>query len=109
MDNTNFLNTIRTCLKVRGISQAQLVKDLGLAQNTFTNWMKRNALPSTEILYKISKYFGVTMEYLITGSEDSIPDDIAFLCVKLQQLNETERKIIGGIIELYISQKKGTV
>ncbi|MBQ3642246.1 helix-turn-helix transcriptional regulator [bacterium] len=106
MDNTNFLNTIRTCLKVRGITQARLVKDLGLAQNTFTNWMNRNALPSTEILYKISKYFGVTMEYLITGNEESIPDDIAVLCVKLQELSESDRKFIAGIIELYLSQKK---
>ncbi|WP_349672949.1 helix-turn-helix domain-containing protein [Lacrimispora sp.] len=47
-------------------SQSELEKILGFGKGTITKW-KGNTAPSADKLLKIAEYFGVTIDYLMTG------------------------------------------
>ena len=55
----------------RGISQGKLEKELGFSNGSISKW--KNSTPNPERLKKLADYFGVTVEYIMTG-EDSNPD-----------------------------------
>lgn len=62
-------------LNERGITAYRVAKETGVTTATLTNWKKGNYTPKQDKLQKIADYFGVTIEYLMTGensSEDSI-------------------------------------
>lgn len=43
----------------------------GIPSSTFSDWKKGKSSPKQEKLKKIADYFGVTLEYLMTGKEES--------------------------------------
>ncbi len=47
------------------LSQAALAHDLGVAQNTLSNWEKGNREPDLSTIVKIAEYFDVTTDYLL--------------------------------------------
>lgn len=51
----------------RNISQGKLEKELGFSNGSISKW--KNGTPKPERLQKLAKYFGVSMEYLMTGEE----------------------------------------
>lgn len=53
--------------KNRKISQGNLEKELGFSNGSISKW--RNSAPTTERLQKIADYFGVSIDYLMTGEE----------------------------------------
>ena len=52
----------------RGISINLLLGDCGLKRSTIEN-MKDGSMPSADKLYKIADYFGLTVDYLLTGKQ----------------------------------------
>lgn len=52
----------------KGISAYQVCRDLGLQAGMITNWKKGRYVPKADKLKRIADYFGVTLEYLMTGS-----------------------------------------
>jgi transcriptional regulator with XRE-family HTH domain len=55
-----------------GISQQRLAVDLDLAIRTVGKYENGHVLPSAELLMKISKYFGVSIDSLLTEQEEHI-------------------------------------
>lgn len=51
----------------RGISQGKLEKELGFSNGSISKW--KNSTPNPERLKKLADYFGVSVEYLMTGEE----------------------------------------
>lgn len=49
------------------LSQGKLEKELGFSNGSISKW--KNSMPTPERLQKIADYFGVSMEYLMTGAE----------------------------------------
>lgn len=58
---------IETLRKSKNISQGKLEKELGFSNGSISKW--KNSTPTTERLQKLADYFGVTVEYLLTGEE----------------------------------------
>ena len=58
---------IESLRKARNISQGNLEKELGFSNGSISKWKK--ATPKPERLQKLAEYFGVTMEYIMTGEE----------------------------------------
>lgn len=50
------------------ISQGKLEKELGFSNGSISKW--KNSMPTPERLQKVAEYFGVTVDYLMTGRED---------------------------------------
>ena len=49
----------------KNISQGKLERELGFSNGSISKW--KNSMPKPERLQKIADYFGVSMEYLMTG------------------------------------------
>lgn len=60
----------------RGISQGKLEKELGFSNGSISKW--KNSTPNPERLKKLADYFGVSVEYIMTG-EDSNPETPYYL------------------------------
>ena len=53
----------------RGITPYKVARDTGITQSTLYNWKIRNNLIGVERGQKIADYFGVSLEYLMTGKD----------------------------------------
>lgn len=60
---------IESLRKYNKISQGKLEKELGFSNGSISKW--RTSKPTTERLQKIADYFGVTLDYLMTGEEEN--------------------------------------
>lgn len=52
-----------------GVSSYQVSKATGISQTTLSNWKQRRNILSPKFLQKIADYFGVSVDYLMTGKE----------------------------------------
>lgn len=55
----------------KGVTTADVCKALGIAQSTMSNWKKRRNRINVKHGQKIADYFGVSLQYLMTGAESS--------------------------------------
>ena len=56
-------------LERRGLKASDVAKATGIHPSTFSDWKKGKSKPKQENLKKIADFFGVTLEYLMTGKE----------------------------------------
>lgn len=54
----------------RKVKDADVVKETGITKSTFSDWKNGRSKPKQEKLQKIADYFGVTVDYLMTGKEE---------------------------------------
>lgn len=58
-------------LQKRGVSSYKVAKEAGVTQTALSNWKSGRSTPTTKTLQKIADYFGVTIDYLMTGDDSS--------------------------------------
>ena len=56
-------------LKEKGITAYRFCKDTGVSSSTISTWKKKDSKCGTELAEIIADYFGVTIDYLMTGKE----------------------------------------
>lgn len=80
-------------LEEKGVSAYKVGKATGIAGSTFTDWKTGRSAPKQDKLQKIADYFGVTLDYLMTGEEQNSPysDDMADLFVEISRSNDVNR------------------
>lgn len=76
-------------LKERGITAYRVAKETGVTTATLTSWKQGKYTPKPEKMQKIAEYFGVSLEYLMTGKESE---------EKESQLNPKDERDIKTII-----------
>ena len=64
MQLTQILNNL---MESKSISAYKMSKDTGISDRLIGYWKKSEKLPSAENLMIISNYFGVSIDYLLTG------------------------------------------
>lgn len=57
-------------LEKYGITAYKVSKATGIAGSTFSDWKSGRSTPKQDKLQKIADYFGVSVDYLITGKEE---------------------------------------
>lgn len=69
-------------LAERGVTAYQVSKATGISTGSLTDWKKGRSQPKIDKLQKIANYFGVSVNYLLTGEQekpdtqkDAEPDD----------------------------------
>ncbi len=55
--------------KSKNVSPTRAAIEIGISKATPTTWKKRGLTPQGETLNKIASYFGVSVDYLLTGEE----------------------------------------
>lgn len=54
-----------------GVTPYRVCKETGLTTATISNWKAGRYVPKQDKMQKIANYFGVSLEYLMTGKEES--------------------------------------
>lgn len=62
-------NRIEEIRKARGVNQEELAKALGVTRQTISSLENGRYNPSIELAYKLSKYFGMTIEEVFIFEE----------------------------------------
>ena len=62
-------NRIEEIRKARGVNQEELAKALGVSRQTISSVENGRFTPSVELAYKLSKYFGMTIEEVFIFEE----------------------------------------
>ena len=55
-----------------GITPYKVSKETGISQSTFSDWKKGRSTPKSDNMKKIADYFGVSVDYLMTGKEEYV-------------------------------------
>jgi transcriptional regulator with XRE-family HTH domain len=58
-------------LEERGVTAYKVSKATGIAGSTFSDWKNGRSTPKQDKLQKIADYFGVSVDFLITGKEET--------------------------------------
>ena len=97
MDIRAFWNRVRAKIKEKGVSQETAAKAAGLSYGRLRTWMSTNMIPPLSYAYRLARYLGVSLEYLINGKETApafhINNEILFL---LKEISEKIMKIRSG-------------
>jgi transcriptional regulator with XRE-family HTH domain len=103
-------------LKSELVFQNKLVKELaletGISRHTLDNYLnQRGHVPAADVAVKIAQNLGVSVEYLVTGDENSIrtssfSPEIRILLQNFKQLNEKDRDLVLSIVQLVKNQGK---
>ena len=53
----------------KGTSLSKMEKEIGISSGASYKW--KNSSPSMEVLEKMSRYFGVSVDYILTGNDSN--------------------------------------
>lgn len=60
-------------LQKNDVTPYKVAKEAGVTQTALSNWKSGRSTPTTKTLQKIADYFGVTIDYLMTGENTISP------------------------------------
>ena len=93
---------IKQMVKTDYRRQQDLTDYLGYKRQILQDWSKGYSHPSLNSLIKISKYFGVPLEYVISGEESPIDDATAAFLISTQGLTEEQKRAIYASVKAQV-------
>ena len=60
-------SVFKSLMEQKGVSASDVAKATGITASTFTMWKQGKISPNSQKMIKIADYFGVPVEYLVTG------------------------------------------
>lgn len=97
--NETFWDRIQFLLDKKGMTAVALSQSVGLSQGATTNY-KNGGFPKADIAVKIAQLLGVSVEYLVTGTDskvqeiNTIPADLEAIVDKIESLDGKKRKFL---------------
>ena len=109
-----FYDLFKQLCDQKGVSPNRACLDMQLSRSVAAKWKNTGATPSRDALVKISDYFGVTVEYLLSGEkkEDSafgeanVLREVYFSLAKEAQDNEIDPDDFRAVLKFYMDAKK---
>lgn len=89
-------------LEKYGLTAYKVSKATGIAGSTFSDWKNGRSNPKQDKLQKIADYFGVSLEYLMTGKEEVVKEKAPELTARDERDIE---KILNNTREQLLSQE----
>ncbi len=80
-------------LDEKGIKNADISRATGISNMTLSDWKNGKSTPKQDKLMKIADYFGVSLDYLMTGSDNKHSDADALLDVRISEDTELKEAI----------------
>ncbi len=60
-------------LQKHNVTPYRVAKEAGVTQTALSNWKQGKSVPNTKTLQKIADYFGVSIDYIMTGKNEWQP------------------------------------
>ena len=64
-----FAERLKGLMQEEGLNQVKLAEKVGIKQNTISAWLAKKKEPCITILWLLSDYFGVEVDFLIGRKE----------------------------------------
>ena len=80
-------------IKKKMVTQAKAAEACNIPVSTMRGWMTKNIVPPLEDAWYLSRYLGVSLEYLINGKETDAAVQLENILVRLDEMNVNFRKI----------------
>lgn len=88
-----YMERLRELRKSKGISLKELGAIIGVAESTMSLYESGKRQPDYETLLKLAEYYGVTVDYLLRGSEEEqLPEELVILNRKARNWSPEKRK-----------------
>ena len=109
-----FLDNVIKIMRENKITRQQLLADLGLGKNQFTNWNKGTAVLNNATKIAIANYLGVTVDYLEGRTEkendpaearSQVEKDVEEIMSLLAAMPEEKREAAKAEIVNYLKVK----
>ena len=68
--STKMYEVFEQLLQKHGGTPYKVAKEAGVTQTALSNWKSGRSTPSSKTLQKIADYFGITVDYLMTGKDN---------------------------------------
>ncbi len=93
----------------KGLSQREMAKVLNVSQGTYNNWENERTQPSIEQLKECSRFFGVSVDYLIGNTDEYGTVTVASahtqeeqkLLTRFRRMDEGERQSLLKLLEKF--------
>ena len=79
-------------LQKNGVTAYKVSKETGVTQSTLSDWKRGRSTPKSDNMKKIADYFGVSVDYLMTGKDE--PKQ------KAPELNKRDERDIAKDLEI---------
>lgn len=89
------------CRKEKGLTQAELAKELGFSPTGIAAWEQKKSLPSVDQLYRLARYYGKTISYMY-GEEvrnDEGPIVVVYQGEKERKYSKEELELIRDVFQ----------
>lgn len=98
---SNLSDRLKTLRTEKGIKQKDVANILGITTSAYGFYEQGKRTPTIEVLLSLSQYYKVSLDWLISGSDDFgdnlvISDDIE----KYRKLNNIDKIKIEGMVDL---------
>lgn len=88
------MENLKELRKAKGISLKELGSIVGVAESTMSLYENGKRQPDYETLLKLAEFFGVTVDYLLRGSNESecLPEELVILNRGARKMSPENRK-----------------
>jgi len=102
-----FRENLKQELSLNGMLVKELAAATGVPKRALDTYLlSTNAsMPPADTAVKIARALGVSVEYLVSGEEASLPPDIRIAVRNLQQLEKKERKVVTVMINALLEKQ----
>ncbi len=96
IDNAPIIKRIEVLLAVKEATKADFYKQTSVSSATYAQWNANQYKPSRKKLQAIAEYFGVTVDYILTGEQkEKAPDSVGGL-----QVTPKKRELIDKVMKM---------
>lgn len=108
MSNTLNIGTkISTLRKEKNWSQGDLAQQIGASREIIGKYERNENLPSIEMVAKMARAFGVTVDYLIGEGENASYDkETVDRINNIQKMDDSTKNVLFNVIDTYIQNYK---
>jgi len=102
----SFRDNLKQELSFNGMLVKELAALTGVQKRALDTYLlsENASMPPADTAVKIAKALGISVEYLVTGDEPSLPDDVRLLIKNLLRLDTKDRKIITVLVNALLER-----
>jgi len=102
-----FRENLKQELSFNGMLVKELASAAGVHKRAIDTYLlsENASMPPADVAVRIAQTLGVSVEYLVNGSETSLPNDVKSIIRRLLELDPKDRKIVAVLTNALINNK----
>jgi len=94
-----FGENLKQELTYAGMLKKELAALSGVHKRAIDTYVRTNSsMPPADTAVKLAKALGVTVEYLVTGEDSSIPNEVGRLTRSILNLNKRDQMLVTSLV-----------